>query len=437
MAQMKNSKSFEGTGKVFRFTVKQFFKSRANVISFVILLLLALASVPMISLFSSRGGDPMTSLSDLETVYVKNGTGYDELSPTSLSQITKQYSDVEFFGADDDFDETELGKKDLLVSVEYNEENNVFKIDVLSSKDSSAGIIAKEQLATIVRDQLNAARFAGSGYGELLNVPEVSVNSGKVEDYGKEGKDFGVSFGVQYGYSIIMMMFCMLSASYIIRSVIEEKSSKLVDLMLVSVKPDSLMAGKILGVMTCVFTMIISFIAAIFLSYFVSGLFMDVTPVKEIITSPSFSKLLGGFGFRTVLIVLVSALLGYLTFSAISGIFGATSSSLEEVEPTNTAVVFLILFVYFIALFCGMTGGRVMGTVISLVPLVSVFSAPAQFVLGNIGLPVLILSWVIQAAVALGLLKLCSKVYSGLVLYKGTRLKLRQVFSVLRGKSVS
>ena len=100
-------------------------------------------------------------------------------------------------------------------------------------------------------------------------------------------------------------------------------------------------------------------------------------------------------------------------------------------------MVFLILFVYFIALFCGIAGGKVVGTVISLVPLVSVFSAPAQFVLGNIGLPVLIISWIIQAAVALGLLKLCSKVYSGLVLYKGSRLKLRQVFSVLRGKSVS
>ena len=436
MVPMKNKKtSFEGTGKVYRFTVRQFFKSRANMISLAVLLIFALASVPMMTLLSGHANDPMNSLKDLENVYVSNETKYDAISPHSLSLITKKNSEVIFHTADTGFDESKLGKKDLLVKIVYNEEINTFKIDVLSSKDSSTGIIAKEQLVSVIRDELNKARLVENGIGDILDPPEVT--SGKVEDYGKEEKNFGVSFGVQYGYSLVMMMICILSASYIIRSVIEEKSSKLVDLMLVSVRPEALMAGKILGVMTCVFTMILALIAGVLTSYFVSGLFMDITPVREIVSSQVFSQLFGGFGFGMVIVVLVSALLGYLTYSAISGILGASASSLEEVEPVNTSVVFTILFVYLVALFCGSFGGKTLGTVTSLVPLVSVFSAPVQFVLGNIGVPVLILSWIIQAVVALGLLKLCATVYSSLVLYKGSRLKLRRIFSVIRGKFVS
>ena len=54
----------------------------------------------------------------------------------------------------------------------------------------------------------------------------------------------GSRFWVQYGYSILAMMVCLMSASYVIRAVVEEKDSRLVELLLVSVKPMALLAGN-------------------------------------------------------------------------------------------------------------------------------------------------------------------------------------------------
>lgn len=433
---MKNN-PYKGTGKVYSFTVSQFFKSRANLISLIVLLVFALLSVPVMCLFSRGSGDSFSALSGIDRVYVRNETKYDEVSPLELSLKTKTSSDVVFETAEDGFDAEKLGKKDLYVSVRYDDGKNAFTVDVLSAEDSSAGIIAKEQLAELVKTVLNEARLKEVGYGDLLSAKDFSVRSGKVSDYGKTEDDFGKSFGVQYGYSLIMMMVCTLSASYIIRTVIEEKSSKLADLMLVSVNPRSLMAGKILGVMTCVFIMLVSIISGVFISYFVSSSLMDVSPVREIMASPGFRALFGNVSPGTAAIIFVSILLGYLTFSAISGILGASASSLDETESVNAAVVFIILFLYIASLVVGSVGGKTAGTVISLIPLISVFAAPVQFILGNIGVPALIVSWIIEAAAAAFLLKACAAVYSSLILYKGSRLKLRQIVSVLRGKSFS
>ena len=80
-------------------------------------------------------------------------------------------------------------------------------------------------------------------------------------------------------YSIFVLMLCTFVSSYIIQKVIEEKASKLAELLMVSVKPLAMLLGKILAVMTYVFGLIVSLLAVMVASYAVTGRFADTSVV--------------------------------------------------------------------------------------------------------------------------------------------------------------
>ena len=90
---MKISRNdFTGTGKVYRFTLGQMLKGKANVITLFILLLFAAVSIPVMTLL--MGGEKTVS-ADITSVYVKNDTGY-ELALAEVPIKNEIFADTSF-----------------------------------------------------------------------------------------------------------------------------------------------------------------------------------------------------------------------------------------------------------------------------------------------------------------------------------------------------
>ena len=101
------------------------------------------------------------------------------------------------------------------------------------------------------------ALVSGGGFGgeqvELVNSAFSVQVVTESEYFSRESIAFETKFAVQYVYSILVMLISIMSASYIARAIVEEKASKLVELLMVSVRPLALILGKILAVMVFVF----------------------------------------------------------------------------------------------------------------------------------------------------------------------------------------
>ena len=76
----------------------------------------------------------------------------------------------------------------------------------------------------------------------------------------------------------------------------------------------------------------------------------------------------------TLVIVLVSLLLGYLTFSILAGLSGTGCSTMEDVQGASTLSTMLIFVGYFAAVIAGSIGGDVLNLFVSLCPVISVFA---------------------------------------------------------------
>lgn len=272
----------------------------------------------------------------------------------------------------------------------------------------------------------------GSEDGTLMFSSEVMT----MEEFTSQDEvGFDARYAVQYGYSILVMIVCVFSCSYIVRSIIEEKSSKLVESLMVSVKSEALILGKILSVMTFIFAMVAALLAAFGASYLVTGMFMDTSVIGETLSGMGITASMFNLGPGLILIVVISLLLAYMTFSLISALAGAGCSNMEDVEAANMTAMIIILAGYMISTI-GTSFGSDPAVILSLCPVVSAFSAPIYYVLGDIGIGLLLGSWAIQIACIFLIHKVSGRVYDSLIMYKGSRLKMGKILAMAGRKGV-
>ena len=407
-------RDLSGTGQVYRFTLSQLLKSRANRVTLIIMVLLAAVSMPLTALLG--GETPETSdTAGLASVRVDNRT-----------DLVLDFSS-EAYWADTDFS-ADAGEPDAVVTVTGDETG--YQVAVVGSESAHAGELS--QLAETARQAVRDACLRAAGLSSR-QLEALTASTGE-EDSHEEG------FWVQYGYSILAMILCLMSASYVIRAVVEEKDSRLVELLLVSVKPMALLAGKILAVMAFTFGWLLAMLAGLgvscgltaglmgpgVLQKQLSGLLAAVPRVQEDLWQAA----------GVLLVLLVSLGLGYLTMSLIGGVAGACCSGMEEAGEATGPVMLLTMAGYLASCVVGAVPSGPVAVFSTLCPVVSIFCAPVQFAGGNVSFWLVLASWAIQAAVIWGLLTLASRVYAGLIVHRGSRVKLRELMSMAKGGAV-
>lgn len=407
-------RDLSGTGQVYRFTLSQLLKSRANRVTLIIMVLLAAVSMPLTALLG--GETPETSdTAGLASVRVDNRT-----------DLVLDFSGDAYW-ADTDFS-ADAGEPDAVVTITGDETG--YQVAVVGSETADAGELS--QLAETARQAVRDACLQAAGLSSR-QLEALTASTGE-EDSHEEG------FWVQYGYSILAMMVCLMSASYVIRAVVEEKDSRLVELLLVSVKPMALLAGKILAVMAFTFGWLLAMLAGFgvscgltaalmgsgVLQKQLSGLLAAVPRVQEDLWQAA----------GVLLVLLVSLALGYLTMSLIGGVAGACCSGMEEAGEATGPVMLLTMAGYLASCVVGAVPSGPVAVFFTLCPVVSIFCAPVQFAGGNVSFWLVLASWAIQAAVIWGLLTLASRVYAGLIVHRGSRVKWREVFSMAKGGAV-
>ena len=407
-------RDLSGTGQVYRFTLSQLLKSRANRVTLIIMVLLAAVSMPLTALLG--GETPETSdTACLASVRVDNRT-----------DLVLDFSGDAYW-ADTDFS-ADAGEPDAVVTVTGDETG--YQVAVVGSESAHAGELS--QLAETARQAVRDAGLQAAGLSSR-QLEALTASTGE-EDSHEEG------FWVQYGYSILAMILCLMSASYVIRAVVEEKDSRLVELLLVSVKPMALLAGKILAVMAFTFGWLLAMLAGLgvscgltaglmgsgVLQKQLSGLLAAVPRVQEDLWQAA----------GVLLVLLVSLGLGYLTMSLIGGVAGACCSGMEEAGEATGPVMLLTMAGYLASFVVGAVPSGPVAVFSTLCPVVSIFCAPVQFAGGNVSFWLVLASWAIQAAVIWGLLTLASRVYAGLIVHRGSRVKLRELMSMAKGGAV-
>jgi len=232
----------------------------------------------------------------------------------------------------------------------------------------------------------------------------------RVEAVGEPRNDQldGAAFGV--AIAMISLLFGALigSGSMIAMGVVEEKTSRVVEILLAMIRPSQLLAGKILGIgVYGLFQILVlgGALALAALSLGVAGLDIDV-------------------GAALAWLVLWF-LIGYTIYALLFGGFAALVSRQEDIGSVTTPLLFLLFIPFYATMF--LVPSDPDGTlvrVLSQIPIFAPFMMPVRDAVGALQPWEMPLSVAIALATIPGLVWVAARVYQRGVLHTGGRMKL-------------
>ena len=429
----------KGTGQVFSFTFLSLLKNKANIIAMVIFAVIGLLAVPAVLLFGGSGVSVQTG-SALSGVAVYNETELP-MEEGEIAADDNYFSGVVFRMKDREEGvsiEEGLSPEETAALI-TRAESGEYQIRIYASPDTELTASDMEPLEGLFQREITRAGYKAAGLSDSqirLLTADYTTDVQTVSDYADEtGEDAGSGYVIQLVYAIVVLMVSIMSVSYIIRAVVEEKSSKLVEMLLLNVRPLALIAGKILAALSYVFSILILFVVCLLVSYGVSSRIFGIPGLGEMFGIASEQFGMANIGFGMIVFMIVSLLLGCLTFAIIAGISGAGCSSMDDLSGAASASTLLIMAGYFVSIVVVNVPSRGAELFSSLCPVLSVFCSPVQYAMGTISLGMLIVSWLVQAAVLLLLAVFCAKIYSYLIMYKGNRLTWKKMIGIARQKT--
>ena len=233
-----------------------------------------------------------------------------------------------------------------------------------------------------------------------------------------------------FGMTILIFMMIVMYGTWIATSVVEEKSSRVMEVVLNAATPFQLMAGKVLGVGTVAFAQY----AAVVVSGGLALLFQDAV-AAAVLGGGSGASLPEGLSIWMLLAFGLYGVLGFLLYACL---FAAAGSLVSRQEDVSTAVMPLTLLSgigYVIALYASMGTFDIRAgwlVLLSLVPFLAPFMMLSRIADGAVQPVEVALSIVLLVAALGAALWVAARIYRAGVLLYGQRPGVRAVLHVMR-----
>jgi ABC-2 type transport system permease protein len=191
-----------------------------------------------------------------------------------------------------------------------------------SSADLATRNTVKDALDKVLtRDRLVAQGMSKADVEAMMKPIDINAAD-------EQQDDTSANFYGAYVLFFLMYMVIMLYGMNVARSIIEEKTSRVFEVMLATVKPAEMMAGKVIGVGSVGLTQVFIWMAA--------AVVLTATPLL--------THFLGGgthiaLSAAQVGYFIVYFLLGYLLYSSIAAALGAMTNSEQELQQLNMFLV--------------------------------------------------------------------------------------------------
>jgi len=251
------------------------------------------------------------------------------------------------------------------------------------------------------------------------------------QDTGKtKGGSGFAAFIVGYIIVFILYMAILLYAMNVMRSVVQEKTSRIVELMVAASKPRALMAGKILGV---------GAVGLVQLAIWLGMGYLTLTYRDSMLGAFGVGGGAGKSGFSLpslhpdeIVVVLIYFVLGYFFYASLYAAVGAMVSTEQEAQQAQTPVVLLLVIpVTCMQLVANDPRGGT-AELMTMIPFSSPVLMPMRYLLGGASPMQLLLSMAILAAATAGVAVLAARIYRVGILMYGKRPSLRELVRWLR-----
>lgn len=435
---MKN-KMFSGWKDVFLFTLKQGFTPRFRVITIVLMLILFAGGFAY-NIFSATGQEESEVISSIKTVYVIDESGISAINWEDSKQVDKkQFPAVIFKMTDADVEELgiRLNENEVTsVIAKVAKEKDRFLITVFLPNGSFITREEGDALAETIRDIV----YEGLILESEIDIDKISyVISGMDVEFGTVGET-AKSDNLRLLTTLLPMVLMFVLYFMVViygqsmgQIVSMEKSSKLMETLLVMTRPYGLIFGKIIATsVSAILQIALWMLAAIggfvigdgyVRSFMYENYDNRILSMFQELSADDYTK---AFSTEAIVLTIIALCLAFLFYCMLAGAIASFASKADELGSVMMFYnLFLVLGFMGSYVIPAMSGKEWIKVLIRLIPMSAAFLLPGEIVVGTVsaGAGVLYLlvlvAWTILTAIFAG------KVYKNQVFYKGKSLNER------------
>ena len=407
---------------VASFTIKDMIKRKSFIISNLIILaiIVLLFNVPNIlnAIMGDNTSSQNTKILIVDEDNVFEGT-LEQINQMDIGyEATIETETITFDEIKQKIDNNEIDdalvitKKDGQINMQYIVENLAMVSQMPQSLTNAISTIYSNlSISKLGLTPEQIQTLSGNFNFEMIQTEEEEV----------QGNQFAMMM-----MSLVLFYAIYFCAYQVSSSITTEKTSKIIETLVTSTKPKTIVLGKTIGIGVVGLIQIAAIIITALIS---SALFLEEGALDGIV---DFSTITPFLGFITA----IYFILGYATYALLYALTGSTVSKPEDVQSANGPIAIVAVIGFYLAYFTMMNPTSELNKLAAILPISSPFCMPFRVMMGIATNSEIAISIAVMLVTILVVAQISIKIYSQAILNYGSKMSLKDIFKMYKNKNV-
>ena len=408
---------------VIGFTIKDMVKRKSFIISTIIILLLIIIgfNIPNIMNLFNNGDD---STSNKKLLIVDNLNLFQG-TLNSLNEMNLGYS-IETTNENLNFD-------NIKQKIENEEIDEAILIEKIENQEKYKLRYIVEDMTMITSMPEDLLNSINSIYTNLqisklgLTEEQLQTLTPNFEYSVEQTQEQKVSGNVMVIMLLSLVLFYAIyfCAYQVSSSITTEKTSKIMETLVTSTTPKTIVLGKTIGIGIVGLLQVALFVTIALVS---AKLFLEPGLLESVLDMSKMTPYLA-------IVTIIYFILGYFAYALLYALTGSTVGKPEDIQSANTPVAILAVIGFYLSYFTMMNPTSDLNLFASMFPISSPFCMPFRIMMGIASTGEVIISIAILVITILIIAKVAIKIYSNVILNYGTKMSFKDIVKVYRDKN--
>ena len=401
---------------VMKFTMKDMIKRKSFIISTIIFLIMIVVGFNIPNILKSINGEDTSD----KLVIVDEGNIF-EGSLESLKNADTGY-EIEISNVKYEEIKEKINNDEIESAIIVEKTNNNVKIRYIV-KNTTMMTNVPDDIISMMNSLYSNLQISKLGLTES-QLQSITPNFDYELEQTEEEKANGNVFAIML-LSIVLFYAIYFCAYQVSSSITTEKTSKIIETLVTSTSPKTIVLGKTIGIGVVGLLQLILLVGTALIS---AKAFLDPELINSILDISAITPYLG-------IITVIYFILGYLAYALLYALTGSTVSKPEDIQSANGPVAMLAVIGFYLSYFTMMNPTSSLNVFASIFPISSPFCMPFRIMMGLASTTDVLISIAVLIITILVIAKVTIKIYSNAILNYGTKMGIKDIMKIYKDKN--
>ena len=401
---------------VIKFTMKDMVKRKSFIVSTIIFLVMIVVGFNIPQILKKIKGEDIGS-----KLIIVDENNVFEGSLETLKDIDTRYNiEIAEIRYEEIKEKIEDGDIESAIIIEKQDENIKVRYIV---KNTTMLDGMPEDLISAINTLYSNLQISKLGLTEeqLKSItPNFEFSLEQTEEEKANGNIFAMML-----LSIVLFYAIYFCAYQVSSSITTEKTSKIIETLVTSTAPRTIVLGKTIGIGVVGLLQMILLVGTALIS---AKVFLEPGILENIIDISTITPYLG-------MVTILYFILGYLTYALLYALTGSTVSKPEDIQSASGPVAMLAVIGFYLSYFTMMNPTSQLNVFASIFPISSPFCMPFRVMMGLANTTDVLISIVVLIITILVIAKVTIKIYSNAILNYGTKMSFKDIIKIYKDKN--